>query len=70
MKYKGTYYGTVQESDLHGVRDMDAKRWHILKECLGNIQPRDVGKQIWFNDGIYQIENDEQKEARLNGNHS
>ena len=31
---------------------------------MGRIQPQDVGKRIYDVDGVYQVENQEQLEAR------
>jgi hypothetical protein len=55
---------TITENDL-GYRPIKTKHGMIWPvDLMGPIQPRDVGKRIYLNGGIYQVENDEQLEAR------
>ena len=38
----------------------------LLADCMGPLQPHDVGKKVYLLDDNYvQVENDEQRDARL-----
>jgi hypothetical protein len=71
-------YYEIQESDV-GSRILEAfgKRWYV-KDVMGHILPDDVGKRVymkvtgrvnpgwWAGPGaIIQVENDQQRDARL-----
>jgi hypothetical protein len=36
-----------------------------LSDFMGRVLPGDVGKRIYKVDGIYQVENNEQRDARI-----
>lgn len=75
MAYKGILVHTITEDDLGyhtRFRGKPCKECghvvhaHALMNCgLGRVQPQDVGKQIWFHDNVYQVENNEQLATRL-----
>lgn len=49
---------------VHVITDADVGEDQGLFTCLGRVQEQDVGKVIYRVDGIYQVENDEQRRAR------
>jgi hypothetical protein len=56
--YKGRYIKTLTEEDMkHPTTGL----WNLM----GNVLPSDVGKQVWEQDGIFFVENDEQRDKRL-----
>ena len=38
---------------------------HAIADSLGQVLCQDIGKRIYFVDGIYQVENDEQRDKRV-----
>jgi hypothetical protein len=56
--YKGKYIQTITERDVR-VPDV----W--LMRLMGKVLPLDIGKQVWNQDGVLYVENDEQRDKRL-----
>lgn len=68
-KYKGKYVYTIKEGDIANPYNANTRQFinvHALMQTMGRLMPGDVGKQVFEIDGIYQVENDEQRDARLN----
>ena len=38
---------------------------HFLHDVLGYVQQQDIGKRVYLVDGIIQVENNEQRDFRL-----
>ena len=54
-----------------GVRQFTREESRRIREAIGSIQPRDHGKRVYdMGDGVYQVENDEQRQRREAPNHS
>ena len=78
-KYKGTYQFTIEEQDIgHGgiIRPIEricncncpkcnGKTVWYLYNVIGLVLPIDIGKQVYLNDDILQVENEEQRNVRL-----
>ena len=48
------------------VRNAAPRTRALLADCMGPLQPHDVGKKVYLLDDNYvQVENDEQRDARL-----
>ena len=62
-RYKGKYLGTISNELLSNNKLLAFR----IQTVLGRILPDDYGKQVFDNDGTIQVENDEQRTARLNG---
>lgn len=45
------------------LRRIDGKIY--VSSALGRVQARDVGKRVYRVDGVIQVENDEQMQARV-----
>jgi len=71
--YKGKYVHTISEGDvkrpysalqeyIHTKQGFDFAR---LYQTMGRLLPCDVGKRVFEVGDIYQVENDEQLQARL-----
>jgi len=71
--YKGKYVHTITAEDVarphsnlgmytHSKEGFDFAK---LLETMGRLLPQDVGKQVFENGGIYQVENEEQIQRRL-----
>lgn len=71
-KYKGRLVLTITAAHVSG------KAWggkwtperSRINECMGSLQPCDIGKQVWESDpqnnpGVYNVESDSQRDARL-----
>lgn len=41
------------------------KSYHGLGDAIGRVQRRDIGKRAYLRDGIFQVESDDQRDARL-----
>jgi len=41
------------------------KQWRALYQCIGRLLPGDVGKRVYRVGDIVQVENNEQRDARL-----
>lgn len=70
--YKGRLVHTITEEDV--ARPHSALCYYIhnrgfdfakLWNAMGSLLACDIGKQVYEVDGIYYVENDEQKERRL-----
>jgi len=72
--YQGKYVHTITADDvarphsnlrtyIHSKTGFDFAR---LLATMGRLLPQDVGKQVFENGGIYQVENEEQVRGRLN----
>lgn len=42
--------------------------WMNFQCAFGGLFPRDVGKRIFYRDGVFQMENDAQRDRRIKGN--
>jgi len=71
--YKGKYVHTITEGDVKRPYNALREYFHIkpgfsfarLYQTMGRLLPCDVGKQVFEVGDIYQVENDEQLQARL-----
>ena len=59
------YIGTITEAEV-GVGAFHSPLGRAAKTALGRILPQDVGKEVYeVARLVYQVENDEQRDARL-----
>ena len=59
-----TYRLTITAEHVHNPRSI-GKFWHPLFQCIGRLLPGDVGKRAYERNGVWQVENDEQRDQRL-----
>lgn len=64
-RYKGKYLGTITADMLKWKGTTNRQLVLRISNAIGGIQKQDIGKQVFELDGTIQVENDEQREARL-----
>ena len=63
-----TLIHTIKIEDIDDIMIRLSDMEYIpVHDFMGQVQPRDVGKRIYKVDGVYQVENDEQVQHRMNG---
>ena len=78
MMRKPILIGEVVEKDkMLCLRTPDGKTWYPLdgnsgiaedfREAFGDVQRIDIGKRVYSSRGVWQMENDAQRQARLVG---
>lgn len=79
MKYKGKYMFTVSKEHLgqNAIfkdkidhcddcgRGEEEKKYHISSLLGFPLNSQDIGKQVWLQNNLFYIENDEQYLARI-----
>lgn len=57
---------TITADHVRNPRSLGGKLEYALRNAIGRLLPRDVGKRVFdTGDGVLQVENDEQRAARL-----
>lgn len=57
--YKGVFLGTIGETNF-----TELMLWRI-QNAIGQILPRDKGKQVYLDKSLIMVENDEQRDKRV-----
>lgn len=60
-----TYMLTITEEHVRNPRSLGQK-YFPLAQCLGRLLLCDVGKRAYERNGVWQVENNEQRDRRLN----
>lgn len=62
------YVLTITPEHIDNPRSLGIEQCRRVLECMGRLLPGDVGKQVYdMGNGVYQVENDEQRDKRLGG---
>lgn len=64
-RYAGRYLCTITADMLNWKGTTDRALVLRISQAIGGIQKQDIGKQVYDNDGTIQVENNEQRDARL-----
>ena len=59
-----TYMLTITEEHVRNPRSLGQK-YFPLASCLGRLMRCDVGKRAYEHNGVWQVENNEQRDQRL-----
>lgn len=61
-----TYLLTLDSSHIgkRYVEDSDGKLIHVA-DAIGPVQAIDIGKRVYLNGDVIQVENNEQRDARI-----
>jgi hypothetical protein len=59
-----TYRLTITAEHVRNPRSI-GKFWHPLFQCIGRLLLCDVGKRVYERNGVWQVENNEQRDQRL-----
>lgn len=62
---KPKYVLTITAEMVARPRDIGPHTYFKLMECMGRLQVIDIGKRVYDMGGFYQVENDEQRDARI-----
>lgn len=64
--YEGTYVGRIGHHHLDGWNTVthEGDRYS-LADVMGNLTRHDIGKLMYVDKGVLQVENDQQRDARL-----
>lgn len=65
MEFSSRVFYTLTQADVHKPWIKSAGRTWLACNFIGRILPGDVGKRVYFSNGIAQVENDAQRDARL-----
>lgn len=62
--YKGTYLFTISKENVRNPKGLNPILWMTI-QAMGKLLPQDVGKKVFVDNGIYQVENEEQMQERI-----
>ena len=63
---KNRYWLTITDEMVRNQAKLKWTEYRPLFDCMGRLLPRDVGKKAYVSDdGIVQVENDEQLAMRM-----
>jgi hypothetical protein len=60
-----TYRLTITAEHVRNPRSLGMREYLPLIGCMGRLLPGDVGKRAYERNGVWQVENDEQRDQRL-----
>jgi hypothetical protein len=59
------YVFTITTEMVNNPGGLSASQWHKLTQCMGKLQPIDIGKRVYDCGDFYQVENNEQRDKRV-----
>ena len=59
------YMFTISPEHLTNSRKLLGRNYYKLINCMGRLLPGDIGKRVYSVGDIWQVENDEQRNARM-----
>lgn len=58
------YLFTITREHVRNILPRDREQYRKLHEAIGPVQTQDIGKRVYDCGGFFQVENNEQRDAR------
>lgn len=59
------YLFTITAEHVRDARATLGQEYYAVAECMGRLLKRDIGKRVFRRGDVVQVENDEQRDARV-----